>query len=139
MDGRNILAVTQSDLQFIGHLRGELAESGYSSLKIARNSDEAILYLRGVGIYSNRRNYPTPDALILDCGNADCSDLNVLSWVRGQPEMSELPVILLCPDLQAPGMIALRDHFCSLASRSDLHEVVHALQQCQAGKAQVAH
>lgn len=136
MDGRNILAVTQSDLQFICQLRSELARGGFDSLNIARNSDEALLYLRGVGIYSNRRAYPAPDALILDCGNVDASDLEVLSWVRSQPVFSELPVILLCPGMKHTGTLALPDHYCSLASRSDLHEILIALEQCQKWLAQ---
>jgi hypothetical protein len=139
MERLNILAVTQSELQFICQLRNELARGGFDSLNIARNSDEAILYLRGVGIYSNRGTYPAPDALILDCGNVDASDLEVLSWVRSQADFSELPIILLCPELNHPGTLALPDHYCSLASRSALHEVPSALEQCRKWHAQPAY
>ena len=62
---QHILAIVQHDLQLIFLLRRCLENHGYPSFSVARNRDEAILYLRGVGIYGNRFKYPLPAALIL--------------------------------------------------------------------------
>lgn len=131
MNGRNILAVTQSDLQFIRCLRSELENHGFVRLNIARNSQEAILYLRGVGIYSDRDRYPTAEALILDCANSDGSDLDVLCWVREQSEFREIPVFLLCPEMPN-GVRPMHDHFSFLVTRQNLRELVYALQNWEA-------
>ena len=62
-------------------------------LKIARYGNEAILYLKGVGIYGNRATYPLPKVLILDLDLPDGSPLAVLGWIRQQMELVGISVI----------------------------------------------
>ena len=62
-------------------------------LKIARYGNEAILYLKGVGIYGNRATYPLPKVLILDLDLPDGSPLAVLGWIRQQTELVGISVI----------------------------------------------
>lgn len=135
MQRQNILAVIQGDLQLICGLRRELEASGFPSLSIARNSEEAVLYLRGVGIYSDRSKYPLPSLLILDCDNDDGSDLLVLSWVREQPEFHDLPVILLCDVRRDSHHVSCAlDQFCFLLERDSLDEVVKGVRHARQGE-----
>ena len=131
MDGKKILAVIQSDLQLIRALRSKLEEQGLPFLNIARNSQEAILYLRGVGIYNNRERYPLPTALVLDCQNPDGCDLEVLSWVREQSEFRELPVFLLCPEHHERHITCALDRVCFLIDRDNISELTDAFQNPQ--------
>jgi len=98
MASRHILAVVQRDLQLICALRRVLEENGFPSLTVARNSEEAILYMRGVGIYQDRSRYPLPSVAILDSQNPECVDLEVLAWMRERDAFSALPVIFLCEE-----------------------------------------
>jgi DNA-binding response OmpR family regulator len=95
-------------------------------LRVARYGNEAILYLKGVGIYGDREHYPLPDLIILDLTTPDGSGLAVLGWIRRQPEFNEVPVIILVDPTQgnflqeafdrgANAYYIKRDDFASLA------------------------
>ena len=62
-------------------------------LKIARYGNEAVLYLKGVGIYGDRMTYPLPKVIILDLDLPDGSPLAVLGWIRQQTELTGVAVI----------------------------------------------
>src|ERR1051325_6614140 len=62
-------------------------------LKIARYGNEAVLYLKGVGIYSDRATYPLPRVILLDLDLPDGSALAVLGWIRQQPYLFGVPIL----------------------------------------------
>lgn len=62
-------------------------------LKIARYGNEAVLYLKGVGIYSDRTTYPLPRVIILDLDLPDGSALAVMGWIRQQTELFGVSVV----------------------------------------------
>jgi CheY-like chemotaxis protein len=62
-------------------------------LKIARYGNEAVLYLKGVGIYGDRTTYPLPRVIVLDLDLPDGSPLAVLGWIRQQTELTGVSVI----------------------------------------------
>ena len=64
-------------------------------MKVARYGNEAILYLKGVGIYSDRKNYPLPHIIIIDMTIADGSAMSVLGWIRRQPHFATVPILVL--------------------------------------------
>ena len=64
-------------------------------LRVARYGNEAILYLKGVGIYGDRTHYPLPGVIIIDLTIPDGSGMAVLGWIRRQTEFNEVPVIIL--------------------------------------------
>lgn len=64
-------------------------------LRVARYGNEAILYLKGVGIYSDRSHYPLPELIIIDLALPDGSGLAVLGWIRRQTQFNDVPVIIL--------------------------------------------
>ncbi|MGZ8901371.1 MAG: hypothetical protein ACXW3Z_14875 [Limisphaerales bacterium] len=129
MTGANhILAVVQSDLQLICSLRAFLDTNGYPSVTVARNSQESILYLRGVGIYADRYRYPLPSLLILDSLNPDGSDLEVLGWARGHPSFIRLPVLILCVEKHSPVHVTrMLDSACFIVDRGNFNELLDAL------------
>lgn len=67
----------------------------FNPLRVARYGNEAILYLKGVGIYGDRTRYPLPDMIIIDMAIPDGSAMAVLGWVRRRPEFGEVPVVIL--------------------------------------------
>lgn len=64
-------------------------------LRVARYGNEAILYLKGIGIYGNREHYPLPNLIIIDLLIPDGSALAVYGWVRRNPEFAQVPIVLL--------------------------------------------
>jgi DNA-binding response OmpR family regulator len=69
-------------------------------LRIARYGNEAILYLKGVGIYGDRTHYPLPEMIIIDLTIPDGSALAVLGWIRRQMGFDSVPVIILVHPVQ---------------------------------------
>jgi CheY-like chemotaxis protein len=129
MERQKILAVVQADLQLICSMRDMLEETGLGKLSIARNSDEAILYLRGVGVYSNRVRHPLPDIVLLDCENPDGSDLEVLSWMREHPEFRETPVAMLASEEHAHVHVSCAlDASSIIVNREDLDDLADAVR-----------
>jgi CheY-like chemotaxis protein len=72
-----------------------------SSLQIASNGDEAIAYLSGTGKYSDRERFPLPMVVLLDLKLPRRSGLEVLEWLKAQPILGRLPVVVLTSSKQA--------------------------------------
>ena len=64
-------------------------------LYVVRDGEEAIAYLAGVGAYANRAEYPLPALLLLDLKMPRKSGFDVLEWIRAQPGLSALRVVVL--------------------------------------------
>ena len=64
-------------------------------LHVVRDGVEAIAYLKGDGQYSNRDEYPLPDLLLLDLKMPHKNGLEVLDWIRQQPSLRALRVVVL--------------------------------------------
>ena len=77
-------------------LRRAFKEAGIAKpLQVVPTGEEAIGYLRGDGIYSNRTEYPMPNVVLLDLNLHRKSGFEVLGWIRTQPALKSLVVILL--------------------------------------------
>ncbi|HEX7861881.1 MAG TPA: response regulator [Verrucomicrobiae bacterium] len=93
-DGVIFLLENSTDYLFLmdqGFRRSQIV----NPLRVARYGNEAILYLKGVGIYSDRTHYPLPGLIIIDLAVPDGSGLAVLGWIRRQEEFNNVPVIIL--------------------------------------------
>jgi len=56
---------------------------------------EAIAYLTGEGKYADRKQYPMPALLLLDLKMPNKDGFEVLEWLRHQPELRHLRVVVL--------------------------------------------
>jgi len=65
------------------------------SLKVVQDGEQAISYLSGQGIYADRDRHPLPALLLLDLKLPRKSGLEVLSWLREQPQLRYLIVVFL--------------------------------------------
>src|SRR6266850_4379035 len=64
-------------------------------LQIVRDGEELVAYLKGEGKYANRAEYPLPDLLLLDLKMPRMDGFQVLEWIRQQPGLSNLRVVVL--------------------------------------------
>ena len=62
---------------------------------VVRNGEEAIAYFKGEGQYANREEYPLPALLLLDLKMPRKNGFEVLKWIREQPSLRALRVIVL--------------------------------------------
>lgn len=59
------------------------------------NAERAILYLQGQGKYSDRASWPLPHVLLLKQSLPELSGLDTLCWLRREPRLGSLPVVIL--------------------------------------------
>jgi CheY-like chemotaxis protein len=64
-------------------------------LQQVRNGEEAIAYLKGEGVYSDRNAHPMPAVMLLDLNMPMKNGFDVLEWVRTQPSLKRMTVIIL--------------------------------------------
>ncbi|MEO0406424.1 MAG: response regulator [Cyanobacteria bacterium P01_A01_bin.135] len=64
-------------------------------LRIIPTGDEAAKFLSGAEEYSDRKQYPLPILIFLDLTLYRGSGLELLRWLRQQPKINRIPVIVL--------------------------------------------
>ena len=62
---------------------------------MVRDGEETIAYLKGEGQFANRAEYPLPELLLLDLAMPRKDGFEVLRWLRQQPGLSALRVVVL--------------------------------------------
>ena len=71
-------------------------KTGYEwKMAMAATGREAVDYLSGSGKFSDRSAHPSPTHVLLDLKLPELSGIEVLEWIRTQPSLEELPVIVL--------------------------------------------
>ena len=102
MNGRCILLVEDNpdDVLLLEHAFKKVGWS--SALKIVRNGEQAIAYLGGTGVYTDRQQYPFPFLVLLDLRMPGTDGFDVLQWARAQPSLKRLlSVVLTSSNVQA--------------------------------------
>jgi CheY-like chemotaxis protein len=64
-------------------------------IKILVNARQAIDYLAGVGPYADRDLFPMPSIIFTDLNLPLSDGLDLVQWIRGEPERAEIPVIAM--------------------------------------------
>ena len=65
------------------------------AMKTARDGEQAVDYLSGEAAFADRGLHPLPALILLDLKLPKLSGFEVLKWLRGQPELRRIPVIVL--------------------------------------------
>lgn len=69
-------------------------------LHIVTDGQQAIDYLSGTGKYSDRKLHPLPTIMFLDLKLPYLQGFEVLCWIRKQPHLTSMLVIILTSSLE---------------------------------------
>lgn len=69
-------------------------------LRVLTDGAAAIEYLSGAGEYADRTAHPLPALMLLDLKMPRVSGFAVLEWLRQQPALKRLPVVVLTSSSQ---------------------------------------
>lgn len=78
---------------FFGHIAKKLEIT--NPLRVAKDGQEALDYLNGVGAFADRRQNPLPGLVLLDLKMPRLTGFDVLRQVRANPDLQTLVVIIL--------------------------------------------
>jgi CheY-like chemotaxis protein len=82
----------ENDVFFFKHAMKK--ESLANPLRVASDGQEAIDYLQGAGKFANREEFPLPHLVVLDLKLPFVMGLDVLKWIRQQPELTPIVIVL---------------------------------------------
>ena len=103
-------------------------------LKIATDGKKAIAYLTSTepspGIAAN----PTPCLVLLDLSMPGRKGIEVLQWIRQQPKLAELPVVVLTSsnqqtDIHQAYRLGANGFFVKPGDPDELQQIVRTLQE----------
>ena len=64
-------------------------------VRVAKNGEEAIEYLAGKGAFADRAKNPLPTLILLDVKMPRKGGHEVLEWLKAQPQLRRIPVVML--------------------------------------------
>lgn len=64
------------------------------AIQAVTDGDKAVAYLNGADEYADREKYPLPTVALLDLKMPRKSGLEVLQWIRSEPKLRRLVVIV---------------------------------------------
>jgi two-component system response regulator len=64
-------------------------------VQILTSGEDLIAYFQGEGLYQDRSRYPYPGLVLLDLKMPKMDGFAVLEWLKGHPEHTEVPIVVL--------------------------------------------
>jgi CheY-like chemotaxis protein len=109
-------------------------------LQEVNNGEEAIAYLKGEGGYIDRLKFPLPVVMLLDLNMPKTTGFDVLSWVRSQPKLKRLAIIIVTSSIRDADVDRAFDLGATgfLVKPIDL-EIFDGMMQCLCNWVQINH
>jgi len=91
----NAILLVEDDENDIFFMKRAFKDAGiFNPLRVSQDGREAMDYLGGDGVYADREKFPLPCLALLDLKLPRVMGLELLKWVREQPELTSLVVII---------------------------------------------
>src|SRR5580692_2797809 len=105
----NTILLVEDEEGDVFFMRQALQKAGViNPLQVASDGQEAIDYFKGTGRFANREEFPLPCLVLLDLKLPRVMGLDVLKWIREQPEVATIVVILTSSQEEADIATAYR-------------------------------
>jgi CheY-like chemotaxis protein len=65
------------------------------TIQLVKDGTEAMRYIKGEGVYSDRHQFPSPTLILLDLKMPQTSGFDVLQWIREQVELANVVVVVM--------------------------------------------
>jgi CheY-like chemotaxis protein len=103
-------------------------------VQVASDGQQAIHYLAGTGEYSDRAKFPLPGLVLLDLKLPHVMGLDVLKWIRAQPELRTVIVLVftssqLAPDINKAYFLGANSYLVKPSKPEGLIEIVRQIKQ----------
>ena len=98
-------------------------------IQVARDGRQALDYLSGSGAFADPQPHPEPSLVLLDLRLPKVPGLDVLKWIREQPKLKTVPVIVLTSseadrDIEDAYQLGANSYIVKPINPSDLVEIV---------------
>jgi CheY-like chemotaxis protein len=102
-------------------------------LESVKDGEEAINYLMGRDRYADRQAHPFPSLMLLDLKMPRLGGFDVLDFVRRQPGLRRLPIVIFSSsddpkDIQRAYDAGANSYLCKPHSNDDLSALLRALE-----------
>src|ERR1051325_3305914 len=103
-------------------------------VRVASDGRQAIHYLAGTGEYCDRTRFPLPSLVLLDLKLPHVMGLDVLKWIREQPELKTVIVLVftsssLPPDISKAYFLGANSYLVKPSSAAELPEMVRIIKR----------
>jgi CheY-like chemotaxis protein len=128
-----VIFLAEDDPNDVFFMERALTKAGINlPLRVVRNGQEALEYLGGTGKFGNRGEFPLPSLLLLDLKMPFVDGFEVLTWVRSQARLKQLPVAVLTSsaedrDRQRAEELGANGYFVKPPTRATVEEILKLL------------
>lgn len=113
LDNASVLVVEDDSTDALMIRRAFKKASLVSPLRLVDNGDAAVDYLAGKPPYDDRSAHPVPSLILLDLKLPRRSGLEVLEWLRQQPGLRRIPVVVLTSSMETSDVRKAYDLGCN--------------------------
>ena len=101
---------------------------------VVSDGRQAISYLGGIDAYTDRTRFPLPSLVLLDLKLPLIMGLDVLKWIRAQPELKTVIVLIftsskLPPDVSKAYGLGANSYLVKPSSPNKLPEMVRMIRR----------
>jgi CheY-like chemotaxis protein len=84
-----------NDILLFQHALQKAESTCTCNLQVIGDTEEAIAYLSGCDRFSDRERFPLPNLALLDLKMPRVNGFELLTWIRREPVVRRLPVVVL--------------------------------------------
>ena len=93
---KNTVLLVEEDPSYVLLVKRAAYKANLSaSFQVLGDVETAKHYLSGQGCFADRERYPLPILIVTNIKLPDRPALELLAWVRQQPKLKSLPVVIL--------------------------------------------
>jgi CheY-like chemotaxis protein len=131
----NTILLVEDEENDVFFLKYAFKEVGIlNPLQVAEDGQEAMDYLSGHGEYADREQFPLPCLILLDLKLPRVMGFEVLQWIREQPALKTLVVIILTsshlePDIEKAYELGANAYLVKPSTPPELRGIAAAIKE----------